>query len=91
MSSNSNEAVNGCILVMFMASVLAFVCPLVSCLFGAFSGFVVGLFFDTEILSTLMKFGIDTEGLKMWELGMTFGFIGGFFKSNIKTNSSNNN
>lgn len=57
--------------------------PLIGSLVGAFAGWVVGLFFEDTILSTLARFGVDTGGLAMWQLGCTLGFIGGFFKTSV--------
>lgn len=48
-------------------------------LIGALSGLIVGIFFSTPILNTLSAFGV--EGVSMWQLGATLGFVGGFFKT----------
>jgi len=48
-------------------------------LVGALSGLIVGIFFSTPILNTLSAFGVD--GVTMWQLGATLGFVGGFFKA----------
>jgi len=48
-------------------------------LVGALSGLIVGVFFSTPILHTLSAFGVD--GVTMWQLGATLGFVGGFFKA----------
>lgn len=53
--------------------------PLLGALVGAFSGWVVGWFFSGTILSFLAVLGI--EGFAMWQIGLSLGFIGGFFKS----------
>lgn len=56
-------------------------------LFGGIAGWIVGLFFTDTILSTLNRFGVDTMGMTMWQLGATLGFISGFFKSSgVKVN-----
>jgi len=55
--------------------------PLAGTLAGAVVGWMVGLFFTETILSTLHRFGIDTQGLPVWELGATLGFVSGFFRS----------
>lgn len=56
-------------------------------LFGGIAGWIVGLFFTDTIMTTLNRFGVDTIGMTMWQLGATLGFISGFFKSSgIKVN-----
>tara|TARA_R110000851_G_scaffold3701_2_gene15083 strand:- start:12 stop:251 length:240 start_codon:yes stop_codon:yes gene_type:complete len=47
--------------------------------FGGVSGWIVGLFFTETILGTLSAVGIS--GVTMWQLGVTLGFVSGFFKS----------
>lgn len=58
---------------------LLFVMPLLGVLLGAFSGWVVGLFFSETILSFLAALGFT--GFKMWQIGASLGFVGSFFKS----------
>jgi len=72
----------GTIFGAFVAALgLIFVAIVIGTLTGAVCGWVVGLFFDTTILTTLAKLGAHVEGLTMWQLGATLGFIGGFFRS----------
>ena len=52
-------------------------------LFGGIAGWIVGFFFTDTIMTTLNRFGVDTIGMTMWQLGATLGFISGFFKSTI--------
>lgn len=54
---------------------------------GIISGWIVGLFFSGIILETLARFGVDTAGLAVWQLGGLLGFIGAFFKS-VQTNAT---
>ncbi|MDR1691260.1 MAG: hypothetical protein LBR35_00255 [Rickettsiales bacterium] len=44
---------------------------------GAFSGWVVGLFFGKTILSVFAALGL--VGFQMWQIGAALGFISGFF------------
>lgn len=60
-----------------------FILCLVSSIFGAAAGWVVGLFFSDAILGFMNRLGIDVVGLRMWEVGASLGFIGGFFKSSL--------
>ena len=64
---------------------LLLVLPLLGALGGAFSGWVVGWFFSETILGFLAALGI--KGLAMWQIGMSLGFIGGFFKA-VQTNNN---
>jgi integral membrane sensor domain MASE1 len=50
-------------------------------LIGALTGAIVGLFFSTPILHVLSQAGL--EGVTMWQLGATLGFVGGFFKAAV--------
>lgn len=60
---------------------LFFFLPLLGALIGAFSGWVVGWFFSETILGFLAAFGI--KGLAMWQVGVSLGFIGGFFRATM--------
>lgn len=66
---------------------LVFVMPLVGVLFGAFAGWVVGLFFAETVLGFLARIGVNTAGLAMWEVGAAMGFLGGYLKTSIKSKS----
>jgi len=63
--------------------ILAFTAPILGVLFGAFSGWVVGLFFTDAILSFLTRVGVDTYDLAVWEVGAAMGFLGGFLKTKV--------
>lgn len=67
---------------------LVFFAPLIGVLFGAFSGWVVGLFFADTVLGFLARIGIDVSGLNMWQVGAALGFLGAFFRSSHTSNSS---
>ncbi len=64
---------------------LFFLC-LVSTIFGAGIGWVVGLFFSEPILGFLNRASVDVNGLHMWQVGAALGFIGSFFKSTLTHN-----
>lgn len=71
------------IVTMFGAAFLVlgvyFLVVLLGALLGAFTGWVVGLFFADTILGIFAQIGI--KGFAMWQLGLFLGFVGGFFKS----------
>ena len=73
--------------VGFLLIAAVFVAVVLGTLFGALAGWIVGLFFDNTILGTLARFGVKTEGLAMWQLGATLGFIGGFFRATVQKSS----
>jgi hypothetical protein len=50
-------------------------------LMGAFSGWVVGLFFSDTILGIANQLGI--KGIAMWQFGAFMGFVGGFLKTKV--------
>jgi hypothetical protein len=62
---------------------LVLVMPMLGVLFGAFSGWVVGLFFSETILGFLARVGVDVDGLALWQVGAAMGFLGGFLKTSI--------
>lgn len=64
---------------------LVFLVPILGVLFGAFSGWVVGLFFTDTILGFLARLGADTDGLAVWQVGAAMGFLGGFLKTSVST------
>ena len=62
-------------------AIMMFLGWLISTLFGAFAGWVVGLFFGKTILAFFAALGIT--GFKMWQIGAVLGFVGGFFRNSI--------
>ena len=79
-------AVSGVTGVVFVALVV--VAAMLGTLFGAFAGWVVSWIFPEVIIRTLARFGVNTSGLQMWELGATLGFIGAFFKATLNSSKS---
>ncbi len=69
--------------ITVFALILAFIAPILSTLFGAFSGWVVGLVFEDTIMGFLARLGLNIEGLTMWQLGAALGFIGGYLKTTV--------
>jgi ribose/xylose/arabinose/galactoside ABC-type transport system permease subunit len=59
---------------------IVLVAPLLGVLGGAFSGWIVSMFFDQSIHATLAAFGLKTDQLPIWQIGATLGFVGGFFR-----------
>ena len=51
--------------------------PLTSTIGGAFTGWLVGLFFKRPILGILESLGL--KQWKLWEVGAFLGFVSGFF------------
>ena len=64
---------------------LSLVMPILGVLFGAFSGWAVGLVFEETVLQTLTRFGVETTELTMWQLGAALGFVGGFLKTTVSS------
>lgn len=63
---------------VLLAAIVTFFAPLLMVVLGAFSGWVVGMFFPETILGFLEQIGIT--GLEVWEVGASLGFLGGFFR-----------
>lgn len=57
--------------------------PLVGTLFGAFTGWVVGLFFADTVFTFLIAIGMDVSNLTMWQIGAALGFLGSFFRTTV--------
>jgi hypothetical protein len=64
------------ILALAIMVVTLFFTPLIACIVGTFSGFMVSIVFDDTIK---LITGIKGE---VWQLGATLGFISGFFRIN---------
>lgn len=80
-----SEFIAGALGAIAVVALLFFVVVLGTAM-GAVAGFIVGLFFEETILGTLARFGVNTAGLAMWQLGATLAFVGSFFKAtqNVK-------
>ena len=72
---------------LLLVALFMFLGCILGTLFGAFAGWVVGIFFGETILSFFAAIGIT--GFKMWQIGASLGFIGGFFKSSTNVRTSN--
>lgn len=68
-------------------ALLVFAAVIISTVFGAFSGLVVGWFFEDTIKAVFLRFGVDMSGVAMWQIGATLGFIGSFFTA-VQTNKA---
>lgn len=66
---------------LLFGCILIFIAPLLGVLFGAFSGWAVGLMFEDTILDFLSRVGVTTSGLRVWQVGAAMGFLGGFLKT----------
>jgi hypothetical protein len=74
MNENQGFAVIGAV------AATAFLAPLLGVLFGAFSGLIVGLFFEQTIVDFMTRIGFDMAGFAVWQLGAALGFVGAFFR-----------
>lgn len=75
-----NEVINGAITAMVVIAFI-FITVSLTTVFGGIAGWIVGLFFRETILNTFNAFGVNTYELSMWQIGATFGFVSGFFKT----------
>jgi uncharacterized membrane protein len=73
--------------VLLLAGALL-ILPLTGTLLGAFTGWVVGLFFTEAILSFLHRAGVNTIGLELWQVGAALGFMGAFFRGVTHTRTA---
>lgn len=72
--------------IFFFGLIVAFIAPIISTLFGAFAGWIVGLVFEDAIMGFLARIWVKVEGLTMWQLGAALGFIGGYLKTTVHEN-----
>jgi hypothetical protein len=70
--------------VGFLAALMIFCGILISALFGAFAGWLVGALFDETMAELIRASGLNVVP---WQLGLMLGFVGGFFKSSLSTDS----
>lgn len=75
------EKIFGAALALLLIVPVVFFFVILVTLMGAVAGWVVGLFFEETILTTLARFGVNVGGLAMWQLGATLAFVGSFFKT----------
>lgn len=71
--------------IVFFGMILAVVCPIIGCLLGALAGWSVSLLWNDEILDFMRRVGVDTNGLSLWQVGASMGFLGGFLKTSVFT------
>lgn len=79
------DKIFGAALALLLVIPVVFFFVILVTLMGAVAGWVVGLFFEQTILSTLARFGVNVGGLTMWQLGATLAFVGSFFKTYSNT------
>ena len=76
------------IVKLLSAAFMFFLSAILSTILGLIIGWVVGWFFEDTILSFMSCLGI--EGLKMWQIGASLGFIGCFFRNSVSINKNIN-
>lgn len=69
--------------VLLGVAAIVFLAVLLSTLFGALAGWIVGLVFAETILGIFAALGI--KGFAMWQIGAFLGFVGAFFKATTMT------
>lgn len=67
--------------VVSLTVVVVFFFSILSTLGGMIGGWFVGWFFTDLIMGGLARFGVNTAGFEVWQLGGLLGFLGSFFKS----------
>lgn len=72
-----------------LVAAVIFFLPCMGVLFGAFSGWVVGLFFEETVMGFLGRVGFNTAGFEMWQVGAVMGFLGAFLKTSVTSNNKN--
>lgn len=70
-------------MVFFIFAALIFAAPILGVLFGAFSGWVVSLFFNDSLMGVLTSVVPALKDYALWQIGATLGFVGGFFKTTV--------
>lgn len=64
-----------------LIALIGFICllPLIGTLIGAFTGWIVGIFWPTTFGAVLAHFGLSA--FAPYQIGAALGFVGGFFKA----------
>jgi len=82
---NKAETFTQALLAFLLVGVVIFLAPLIGVVVGAFSGWVVGLFFPTTFNLFMTALGLGS--LSVWQFGAALGFVGGFFRATFTKNS----
>lgn len=86
----ANKVVNNILITIGAVVAVAFglfLGSIASTFVGIVGGFFVGIFFEGMILDVISRFGLNVEGLTLWQLGGAIGFVGSFFKA-FQTNTN---
>lgn len=78
------EALEKVVAATAMLAVVLFIGPLLGIGFGAFAGWVAGLFYPNTLHLLAQRMGLAVEP---WQLGAMLGFVGGFFKATLTEKS----
>ncbi len=76
------------ILLTFLLACMFIVLPIIVALFAGFGAWAAGLVFEDTIRSGLKAIGLNLDHLSMFQIGVTFGFIGSFLRPIIPSGSN---
>ena len=68
-----------------LVAAFIFISPIIGVLFGAFAGWIVSMLAPVWVPTGLSYIGINVSPGNLVELGAALGFVGGFFKSSLRT------
>jgi hypothetical protein len=77
----------GMLMTMLIACMFI-VLPIIVALFAGFGAWAAGLVFEDTIRAGLKAIGLNLDGLSMFQIGVTFGFIGSFLRPIIPSGSN---
>lgn len=74
--------------VTMLVCCLFIILPILIALFAGFGAWAAGLVFEDTIRTGLKAVGLNLDGLSMFQIGVTLGFIGSFLRPIIPSSSS---
>lgn len=69
------------VLMALIIAGLFILLPIVTAIFAGFGAWAAGLVFEDTIRTGLKAVGLNLDHMSMFQIGVTFGFIGSFFRS----------
>jgi len=76
----NDDKINKAYMAVAVAFAMIFLTPILGVLLGALSGFMVSIVFDDPVRNIIVGFFPALEPYSLTQIGMAFGFLGGFFR-----------
>lgn len=76
------------VLMAFLIGALFIILPIIVAVFAGFGAWAAGLVFEDTIRTGLKAIGLNLDHMTMFQIGVTFGFIGSFLRPIVPSSSS---